>query len=99
MTIQNLATRLWSQPKATVIVGEHSEVCKWFQQEAGCRRVNWDFLHAYLSENVKNETEYFPCIGCKNVWHDEKCIVKRNIKHREVVFCNNIGWTLLDMEI
>ena len=29
-------------------------------------------MHAHLSENVKNETEYFPCIGFKNVWHNKK---------------------------
>ena len=37
----------------------HPKVYKWFQREAGCRRVNCDCLHANLAQNVTKKLNIF----------------------------------------
>ena len=65
----------------------HPKVCKWYNRETGCRRRDCDFLHVTLAsdEDVANVNEYsYECAGCKNIWQDEKCVVKHNIKSTNV---------------
>ena len=90
----------------------HPKMCKWYQKEIGCKRIDCEFLHVTLASkdggtNVFSQS--FTCAGCKDVWQDEKCVVKHVIKHKELFFCLNCddyitnksgvldsNWTLLD---
>ena len=42
-----------------------------------------------------NENSY-ECAGCKNIWQDEKCVVKHNIKSTEIFMCLNCDDWIMD---
>ena len=71
----------------------HSNQCKWFQKEVGCRRSNCDFLHETLAcddgnKNAHKETKY-KCEGCKSEFPKDNYVVKHTIQNMELWFCLN----------
>ena len=79
----------------------HPKVCKWYNRETGCRRQDCDFLHVTLASdkhvaNVNGNS--FECAGCKNIWQDENCVVKHNIKNTDIFMCLNCDDWIMDKE-
>jgi hypothetical protein len=72
--------------------GRHPKACKWFQRDVGCKRLNCEYLHVMLAKTENEATiksKDYECAGCKNVWQDEKCVIKQNIGNGEVFLCLN----------
>ena len=94
-----------------VCQNRHPKVCKWWQGNSGCRRIDCDYLHVTLAsddEQVKAHKR-FPCAGCKNCYDDETCVVHHIVNSAEFFLCLNCedwirqkdliinpGWSLFD---
>ena len=85
----------------------HPKHCKWFNSNVGCRRsMECQYLHVKVAQR---ELESYKCVGCKEVWTDQTCVVKHVMNHENMYFCLNCdewikiktnvlneGWSLLD---
>ena len=89
----------------------HPKVCKWMENDVGCKRSECDYLHVPFV-NDKHEEESsgkFKCISCKHIWNDKSCVVEHLLGNHLTFFCLNCddwvrqktrvleeGWSLLD---
>ena len=68
----------------------HPKICKWYNQEVGCRRKYCDFIHVTLAlADDKPRTHLYECAGCKNKWEDVRHVVKHEINHKKIFLCLN----------
>ena len=52
-------------------------------------RQNCDFLQVNFTNSEKQKAHSYQCGGCKDTWQEERCVIKHNIKKKEIFFCLN----------